>query len=214
VLLAAAGGALGVVLAVWGGRALMAALAGATPTAISVNLDWPLVALSAAVSCVAALVCGMVPALRLSSGAASDFVRQTGAGAAAPRLRAGRALVLAQVAISVPLLVGAALFLRTIHNLSSVDLGFEPRGLVVFKMDPSLNAYDEPRIMRLYQQVLERVQGVAGIRSATLIENSLVSGWVSNTSVSIEGAAPKGMMINRVGPGFFDVVGVPLVAGR
>ena len=97
----------------------------------------PLLALSAAVSCAAALLCGMFPALKPSSGTASDFIRQTGAGGAAPGFAPGEALVLVQVAISVPLLVGASLFLRTIHNLSRVEARIRAARLVVFKMDPS-----------------------------------------------------------------------------
>jgi predicted permease len=214
VLLAAAGGLLGVLLAVWGGRALVTTLAGSTVTAIDVELNPWLFLISTVVSLVAALLSGMLPALRLSSRAASEFGRHTGAGAAAPRLRAGRLLVLVQVAVSVPLLVGAALFLRTVHNLGSVELGFEPRGLIVFKMDPALNGYDEPRVMRLYERALDRLQSVPGVRSATLIENALVSGWVSNTQIAVGKEEPSSILMNRVGPGFFDTVGLPLVSGR
>ena len=135
-LLAGAGGVAGLLLAAWSGRALVTTLAGTTTTAIDVTLEPRLLLISTLVSLAAALISGMFPALRLSSTASSEFVRQVGAGAAAPRLRAGRVLVLVQVAVSVPLLVGAVLFLRTVHNLGSVALGFEPRNLVVFKMDP------------------------------------------------------------------------------
>lgn len=214
VLLASAGGLLGVLLAVWGGRALVATLAGSTRTAIGVDLSPWLFLTSTAVAMVAALLFGMLPALRLSSNAASEFVRQTGAGASTPRLRAGRALVLVQVAVSVPLLVGAALFLRTIHNLGSVALGFEPRNLIVFRMDPGLNGYDEARAMRLYDQVLDHLQSVPGVRSATLVENALVSGWVSNTRITVDGGEPASILMNRVGPGFFDTAGLRLVSGR
>ena len=214
VLLAAAGGLPGVLLAVWGGRALVTTLAGSTVTAIDVGPNPWLFLISTVVSLVAALLFGMLPALRLSSRAASEFVRHAGAGAAAPRLRAGRLLVLVQVAVSVPLLVGAALFLRTVHNLGSVELGFEPRGLIVFTMDPALNGYDEPRVMRLYEQVLDRLQSVPGVRSATLIENALISGWTSNTRITVDGGEPSSIFMNRVGPGFFDTVGLPLVSGR
>ncbi len=141
-------------------------------------------------------------------------MRQGGAGASAPRLRAGRTLVIAQVAIAVPLVVGAALFLRTIHNLASVDLGFEPRGLVLFKMDPTLNGYTPARTQELYRQVLQRLEAVPGVRHATLVENALLSGWVSNTSFSVDGAKPRSMLMNRVGPGFFDTLGLPIIAGR
>jgi predicted permease len=213
-LLAGAGGVTGALLAAWSGRALVTTLAGTTTTAIDVTLEPRLFLISTLVSLAAALIFGMFPALRLSSTAASEFVRQAGAGASAPRLRAGRVLVLVQVAVSVPLLVGAVLFLRTVHNLGSVALGFEPRNLVVFKMDPGLNGYDEARVKRLYEQVLDRLQTVPGVRSATLLENSLVSGWISNTRMTVDGGEPASILMNRVGPGFFDTVGLPLVSGR
>jgi predicted permease len=114
----------------------------------------------------------------------------------------------------VPLLVGATLFLRTLHNLAAVDLGFEPRGLVLFRLDPSLNGYDRTRIDQLYRQVLDRVHQIPGVRSATLVENSLISGWVSNTSVVVDGGPRKSVLVNRVAPAFFETFGMPLVTGR
>ena len=214
-LLALAGGGLGIFLAVWGSRAMVITLSGSSPHAIDMRLDLPLMLIAVAVSAVAALAFGLVPALRLTPKQSADLMRQTGAGGSAPRLRAGRVLVVVQVAISVPLIVGAALFLRTIYNLASVDLGFEPRGLVVFKMDPTLNGYDEARARQLFDQVLQRVQTVPGVHSATLIENSLVSGWVSNTRFEVPGAEkPFTLLMNRVGPGFFQTVTLPIVSGR
>jgi predicted permease len=213
-VLAVTGGVLGILLAVWGSRTLIALTAGSWPTALDVRLDLPLMLLGLAVSTVAAVGFGMFPAVRLASGEHADLMRQTGPGAAAPRLRAGRALLAIQIAVSVPLLVGALLFLRTLYNYASVDLGFEPRGLIVFKMDPSLNGYDEARTKGLYERVLERLQRVEGVRSVTLVENSLVSGWVSNTSFSVDGQEPKSTLMNRVGPGFFETVGLPVLSGR
>lgn len=165
-----------------------------------------------AVSFAAAPLSGLFPAVRLSSASSSDLLRQS--GAAAPRLRAGRALVLVQVAVSVPLLVGALLFLRTVHNLGQVELGFEPRDVVVFRMDPSLNRYEPPQVRALYERVLDRLQREPGIRSVSLVENSLVSGWISSNRVSVADEEPRGVQINRVGPAFFDTLGMPLVAGR
>jgi predicted permease len=213
--LAAAGGGLGVLLALWGSRAMVATLAGSVPTAIDVHPDLTIVLIAVGVSTVAALAFGLLPALRLTARPSADLMRQSGAGAAAPRLRVGRVLVLVQVAISVPLVVGAGLFLRTIYNLASVELGFEPRGLIVFRMDPTLNGYDQTRSKRLFDQVLQRLQTVQGVQAATLVENSLVSGWVSNTRFELPGGGePKSMLMNRVGPGFFETVSLPIVSGR
>ena len=214
ILLAGAGGALGVLLASWAGPALVSTIAGSAPNAVSITLDSRLITLAAAVSAVAALLFGVIPSLRLASRNNADLMRQSGAGASAPRLRAGRTLVIVQVAIAVPLVVGAALFLRTIHNLSSVELGFEPRDIVLFKMDPTLNGYEPARTKELYRRVLERLQAVPGVQHATLVENALLSGWVSSTSFSVDGKKPRGMLMNRVGPGFFDTLGLPIIAGR
>jgi predicted permease len=211
-LIAAAGGVAGTLLAAWSGRVLLATMAGSTPTALDVRLDPWLIGVAALISLIAAALFGLIPAWRLSSQAASELIRQTGAGA--PRLRAGRALVFVQVAVSVPLLVGAVLFLRTIYNLSSVSLGFEPRGVIVFKMDPALNGYEEPKIKDLYTRVLDRLQAEPGIQSATLVENALVSGWVSRTRITVDGGAPMQLSINRVGPAFFETLGLPVIAGR
>jgi predicted permease len=189
-------------------------LAGSAPNAIRVQLDLSLVTLGAGVSALAALLFGVIPALRLASRNNADLMRQSGAGAAAPRLRAGRTLVIVQVAIAVPLVVGAALFLRTVHNLAGVDLGFEPRGVVLFKMDPTLNGYAEGRTKQLYGQILHRLGAIPGVRHVTLLENALLSGWVSNTSFSADGTKPRSMLMNRVGPGFFETFGLPIVAGR
>jgi predicted permease len=213
-LLSTLGGAAGAWLAVWGGRALAATIAGSTPHAIDVALDVRLLASAAAISAVAALLFGLLPALRVSRTDASDLVRQSGAGAAAPRLRAGRALILVQVAVSVPLLAGAAVFLRTVHNLSVVELGFEPSGVVIFRLDPGLNGYPEDRVKALYVNVLDRLQAIPGVRSATLLENALVSGWISSNRITLEDDKQHGIQMNRVGPGFFDTMGVQIVAGR
>jgi predicted permease len=212
-LLATAGGTLGVLLALWGSRAMVATLAGTWPTAIDVRLDVPLLLMALTVSVLAALAFGVLPALRLTVRDSPDLMRRS--GAAAPRLRAGRALVLIQVAISVPLVVGAALFLRTIHNLARVELGFEPRGLLVFTLDPMLNGYDDTRSKQFFAQVLDRVSAVPGVRQATLIENALVSGRTSSNSFRLPGVEkPRSMLMNRVGPGFFETAGIPIVAGR
>ena len=213
-LLALGGGLLGALLAVWAGRLIVSTLAGSWPTALAIDLDPSLIALASGVSFLAALLFGLLPGVRLASRSSAEYLRQSGAGAAAPRLGAGRTLVLVQVAIAVPLVVGAGLFLRTIHNLASVELGFEPRGLVIFKMDPSLNGYEEARTKGLYARVIERLEAAPGIRGATVVENALVSGWTSGTNFSLDGGKPESMLMNRVGPGFFETVGLPLSAGR
>jgi predicted permease len=207
-ILAAAGGTLGLVLAVWTSPLLISTLAGSTPTALDVALDLRLLT-AGLVSALTVVLFGIIPSLRLP---ASTFIRESGAGAS--RQRAGRVLVLVQIAVSVPLLVGAALFLRTLHNLSGVELGFNPRDITVFRLDPSLNGYDEIRVKRLYERVLDRLHSVPGVQFATLLENSLVSGWSSNSGLFVDSQPAKSMPVNRVGPAFFETMGIPVLFGR
>jgi predicted permease len=213
-LLAASGGVLGLAVAVWTARALVPMLAGSGVTAIDVELDAPLLLIAFATLLAAGLIFGLLPAIRSIGSDTPESLRQTGSGGTMRQQTAGRVLVLVQIAVSVPLLVGAMLFLRTLHNLADVDLGFEPHGLVLFRLDPSLNGYDRARTDQLYWRVLDRVHQMPGVRSATLVENSLISGWVSNTSVVVEGGRRASVLVNRVGPAFFETFGMQLVVGR
>jgi predicted permease len=215
VLLAAAGGALGVAVSLWGAPVLVAMLAGSRAHAVDVAPDVPLLLTGAAISCLGALLFGLVPAVRLARiAAAPEFLRQAGIAAGAPRLRAGRVLIAIQIAVSVPLVAGSALFLKTIHNLASVDLGFDPANLIVFKLDPSLNNYDPEHSRRMFADVLARLHAEPGVRGATLLENGLIAGSVSNTRMRAEGGEPQQILFNRVGAGFFETIGLPLLAGR
>jgi predicted permease len=212
-LLALAGGVAGVALAVVGGRALVAMLAESRPVAAEVPLDLRLLVIAVTVSCVAGLLFGLFPAIRLARGT-SAYVRPAGVGATAPRLAAGRWLVAVQIAVSLPLLIGSALFLRTIYNLGRVDLGFNPNGLVVFRLDPTLNAYSPDRMLAFYQRTLERLEGVPGVASAALMDNALVSGITSSSQVSVDGGQPRSILWNHVSAGFFETMGMHVVAGR
>jgi predicted permease len=218
VLVAGAGGALGLGLCLWGAPAVVAMVAGPRVTAIDVSLDWGLALTGVAVSFAAALLFGAAPAVRVArTAAAPDFMRQGGIAAQAPRMRAGSALIAVQIAVSVPLVVGAALFLRTIGNLAAVDLGFDPRNLIVFTLDPSLGNHDAERARRLATDVIGRLQSEPGVRGVTLMQEGLIAGLTSSTTMSVEGmegSEPKSILFNRVGPGFFETVGMPIVAGR
>jgi predicted permease len=180
---------------------------------VNITLNARLLLTGAAVSFLAGLLFGLVPALRVAR-ATARFVRPSGLGAGRSRIGAGRALIAVQIAVSLPLIVGAALFLRTIHNFGRVELGFNPSGLVIFKLDPALNGYSRERVLAFYQQVLERVETVPGVSSATLAELALVSGWTSNSTISIDGAPLRRVQWNHVGPRFFETTGIRILAGR
>ena len=218
-VLGAAGTLLGVLLAVWARSALTAMLTSILSRSnfgaveVQVSLEPMVLLVSAGLGCAATILFGLLPALRLSQLDPMAWLKQRAAGAATPRLNLGRALIAVQIAVTVPLVLGAALFLRTIANLSAVPLGFDPSNVAIFRLDPSYTGLPEAEYSRLYQQVLSNVQAVPGVRSATLLENALLSGIVSNTSITINGER-KQLYKNAVGPGFAETMGIRLLAGR
>jgi predicted permease len=214
-ILAVAGGAAGLLLAVWSGPLMTQMLtAGLEPVVVEFLIDWKILSVTAIVACTSAILFGLLPALRLTAvrNPNSHLGHRT-SGGVVPHMTIGRSLIAIQVAISIPLVVGAGLFLRTIHNLGSIDLGFNPEGLVVFRLDPTLNDNDVEKHARIYHEVLERLEAIPGVRSATLIENPLISGITSSTRATINGQAVP-VYKNAVGPRFFETMDMPIVAGR
>ncbi len=218
-VLSAGGAAAGLALTVVGRQALRGLLTGSLGSGafgdldMQVRVDPALFALAAALAAVAALASGLLPALRLSGADPIRWLTHRGSGGSAPHMRAGRALVAVQIAVSVPLVVGAVLFLRTLANLGSVELGFDPKGMASFPVDPGYTHLPEDSYPRLYQQLLARVQQVPGVRSATLVENAPLSGIVSNSSIEVDGRRVM-LYRNGIGPAFLETMGARLMEGR
>jgi len=215
-LLAVAGGALGLLIGVFGGRALLLMLtASSGPIAVSVAVDWRMLAMTAGVACAATLVFGVLPAVRLLGRDVSPTLKVTTAGGTgAPRLNAGRVLMALQVAVSVPLVAGAAIFLQTLYHLGNVDLGFNPDRLISFRIDPTLNGYDRERVERTFARILDRVREVPGVSSVTLLQETLLSGISSNTTITRDDGSKVDVYFNRIGPDYFTTLGIALIAGR
>jgi predicted permease len=221
-LLASAGGVAGLVVAAWSGPVIgRLVTAGLGSVTIDLAIDWSLLGIATAATVITALLCAVIPAVRLTRADAVGDLRTRVVGSASPKLTIGRVLIAGQVAISVPLLVGAFLFIRTLHNLAAVDLGFDPQSLVVFEINltrdrsarAAADAMASPESVRRTGEILGRLEGVPGVASATIFENTLVSGWVSNTVVTIAGTTTS-MLMNAVGPRYFETMRIPLLAGR
>ena len=214
-VLALAGGAAGLLVATAGGRLLITTLTAREGAVVyDASPDWTILAVSAGISVAAALLFGLAPAFRLTAARSAAVLKHTATGIVTSRLGVSRFLMVGQVALSIVLLVGAAMFVRTLQNLASVPLGFNPRGLMLFEIDPSLNGYERERVERLYAHTLERLQLTPGVVSATVLENALLSGLNSSTAVSTGGSKPVYPNLNAVGPRFFETMQIPLVAGR
>ncbi len=184
-----------------------------------VPLDWRVLGFVTGVTLLTALVFGIAPAMRATGLNINNALKQHSRGVVVSRTWLGRSLLVVQVSISIVLLIGAGLFLRTVQNLRQVDVGFNASNLVMFRIAPQLNGYDEKRTYVLYQQLLDRLRAVPGVSSATLSQPAMLSGSVNQTSIFVQGrtyTAETRESINRlvVAPGFFEVMGIPVIAGR
>jgi predicted permease len=184
--------------------------------------DWRVLTFVFAVSGLTGLVFGILPALRGTGMNVNAALKETSRSVVGSRSWASKILLAVQVAISLVLLVGAGLFLRTLTNLRHVDIGFNPQNLLLFRVNPQLNRYDEKKTAALYRDMLERLGSVPGVSAVALSAPALLSGSVNSTGIFVHGRtyAPdvrdRDNSINRlvVSPNFFDVMGIPVLSGR
>jgi predicted permease len=212
-LLAGAGGALGIGLTFVTRDLLGRMLSdGIGPVVGEVAIDGRLVAVSVGFSVGAALAAGLVPAFRLSSRRMHASLSARPGGTTAPRQGLGRVLLAVQIAISLPLLTGAGLLLRTLHNLTRVELGFRPESLVTFRVEVPIQP-DGTVAIPVYDRILAAVREVPGVRAASMIENPLISGVQSSRTVVADGVK-QAISTNATGPDVFEALGARLVEGR
>jgi len=225
-LLAVTGGTLGLLCASWGVRILLAAWSrGWNPIQLEIRPDARVLFFTTAVSLLTGLLFGLVPAVRathvdLSPGLKENpAVRWATRRSGAARFGLGKSLIVCQVALSLLLLVGAGLFVRTLQNLKGVDLGFNPERVLLFGLDPTLSGYRDVRLSDLYAQVLNRLESIPGVLSASMSAQTLISDFDSSDKISIDGTTPQpgqrmNVAINHVGPRFFETMDIPLLLGR
>ncbi len=221
IMLAIIGGALGVVFAMTIDRALIAFLPrGSSSLAISTTPDWRILAFSAAVSIVTGVLFGLVPALQATrphvAGTLKDQVGSI-AGGTSVMLRKG--LVAAQVTLSLLLLIGAGLFIRSLRNLKDLDPGFKTANLIAFAVDPPLNGYKPDRTLEFFRQLRDDLNAQPGVESAALAVMPVLTGNEWDSSMAVEGFAHKPSEtpdphMNFVSPDYFKTMQIPILIGR
>ena len=222
VFLSVLGGLLGLAFANWGTQALIALLfSGPNGTAtLGVSADTRVLFFTFAVALLTGIVFGLAPALRASKADLLSAMKDSAAASdSRSKHRLGESLIVAQVAASLVLMVGAGLFVRTLANFETHNFGFDQRNLLTFGLDPTRAGYHDARLVNLYSQLLDRIQALPGVRAATLITSAPFSGWSGKThSVNVEGSPQKptdsAMYFQSVGPDFFSTMGIPVVLGR
>ncbi len=219
VLLAAIGGVAGLFFAQLCTRALISYLPQQTQSALDVAPDARALGFTLAISVLTGLLFGIAPAWQATRvNLTASLKDQTGASASHSRLALNKLLVVTQVALSVFLLIGAGLFVRTLRNLRSLDTGFDYENVMQFSID-SGSGYKLAQRANLYRQMLARLEALPGARSATLSDFNLVSPFGADSRITIPGYTPgpgENMSCVRmiVGPRFFETMKMPILAGR
>jgi predicted permease len=223
-LLAIIGGALGLVLAFAGTRILIKFIAGeGSHTALAATPDLRVLAFTSAICVLTGLLFGVAPALRVSRTDVTGALNANSRTAAGAGGRSGRLmpnlLVTGQVMLSLVLLAVAGLFLRTLHNLHSEDLGFNRTNVLLVETNFKFAGYKPAQLNALYDRILGRTGAIPGVRSVTLSGGPPI--WHGNwgSPISILGRPTKAdedvsALLNNVSPGYFETLGIPLLRGR
>jgi predicted permease len=217
-LLAAAGAALGTVAARWLSRSLVGFLTTEQDTVfVDLTAGSHVFAFTAGLAVLTCLLFGLAPALRATATAPASAMHAGGRGSSDSRgrFRVRRGLVVAQVALSLVLVVGALLFVRSLRNLNTLDAGFQQDGLLVVSLDLRRDAVAPEGRRALFGAITERLGGLGGVDAAAEVAIVPVSGSGWNQRLLFGGTArPEVVNFNRVGPGYFKTMGTPLLVGR
>ena len=213
-LIAFVGGVLGLVVAYWSRQLL--------PFAQTAPLDWRVFAFTAALCLLTGVAFGLVPALRATRVDLSGSMKEASRSVTRSRTLLSKSLLVTQVAISVVVLIGAGLFLRTLYNLRSVEVGFNTRNLAVFSVNPRINGYNAERSATLYDQLHETLSAIPGVQGVSHSLATLLSGSSSSTGMFIKGgslnpASKQGdfeLWTVTVSPTFLQTLEIPIVRGR
>jgi predicted permease len=220
VILAVAGGTLGVLLARAGIEALVRVYSTSLPRMSEVTVDWRVMLVSFAIAVVCGLVFGWVPMMRTRSDATAETLKSGPRGSSGTaRYHVRRALVVAETALAVIVVVGAGLLLRTVHNLTVVDEGFDRSHLVTFSMTLPRASFDLMGRVRAYQRILDQLRTVPGVHFATAmtglpLDRPVISNQTEIANSTTPGASLAPLDYQRVMSGFFETTGIPILQGR
>jgi macrolide transport system ATP-binding/permease protein len=220
VFLASLGGLLGVAFAIWGIRFLTLLLAnGDDHFTLHAELNWRVLGVALALSLLTGVLFGLAPAMQSTRVDVISVMKETRAGQPVGRrglrrISLSHALVVGQIAVSLLMLVAAGLFVRTLSNLQSIELGFNRENLLLFQLDARKAGHKDPEITAFYGDLLARFRAIPGVREASVSNEPLLEAGFG-LSLMIHGKPADGSnRILVVGPSFMKTMQIPLLAGR
>lgn len=224
VLLSTAGGLLGILFAYLGVGAIskMIETGAGEPFPFVISPDARVLAFTAAITLATGILSGLAPMLRNSRSDLTRGLRENassvpGGAHTGQWIRFGDALVVVQVALSIVVLVGAGLLVRTLLNLQAVNPGFNPRHLLLFGINPTMAGYKDQQMIHLYGELQQRFAALPGVVSAAYSDEPLLAGGFSADDVHLDGAPPRknvNVYMLSVSAGYFSTMGIPMLAGR
>jgi predicted permease len=188
--------------------------------ALAPTMDWHVLIFTLGVTVLTGILFGLAPALRSTKVNLTDSLRDGGRSTASgSRLNLAKGLVIVQVAFSLLLVAGAGLFLRTLWNLQSVNLGYPKENLLLISADGVSAGYKDAQLTSLWHDLTERLRGLPGVQGATYSINGIFSGSESADEIDVEGFTAskreeKFSRFDMVGPQYFSTIGIPLLLGR
>jgi predicted permease len=217
--LATFGGIIGLVTAMLLRTGLLL-LVSETPIALPAALDARTLGFVFVLTVITGLVLGLLPAMRVTKTPAVTGIRESrGVAGSIAWLRIGKLIVVGQLALSLPLLVGAGLLVRTLANLRNIDVGYPKEDVLSVRVDAQAPGYDQLRQATALDQVLARIRALPSVRAATYSNNGLFDGSDNGDAVIVEGYTPTGRgdggsSYDAVGPNYFSTLGIPVLLGR
>lgn len=220
-LLSVLGGAAGILLAYWGKSVLATMASRGTsflPVGVEPVISWRVLAFTLGVSLLTGILFGLAPAWRATKYDLAGGLKQSRRGSGQVS-RLSKGLIVGQVALSLLLLVGAGLYIRTLTNLQKVNVGFNQENLLLFSVDPRRAGYKGEQVVPFYQQLLARLDALPGVQSATFGAIPLLSNSMWNTNILLPGESEKSATdhtANRqtIRENYFATLQMPLIAGR
>jgi len=221
-LLAAAGGAAGLLLAFWGTSFIVAQLQPLLATGIprlrEAGVDLPALGFTLAASLLTGVLCGLAPALQFPQQSLSGALKENERGTSGHRSRLRSGLVVAEVALTLTLLLGAGLLIRSFQRLLQVDPGYDARGLLTMLLPVNVGAAEGSKLATFFDELQQRVQSLPGV-TATAVSNGLPIAGANQPPFFIEGRRPEagrepGGVMYIVSPAYFQTLGIQLLKGR